>query len=181
MVIGLAGRRVDAIHAKHARFSSDRKNIDRVRRRLQAMFVSQGAIALVSSAACGADILALEEAGRLGLRRRIVLPFSSTKFRQTSVIDRPGDWGVLYDKAVDEVRAAGDLVVLKSVSDNDAYITVNHAIIEDAIAMGESLKCPVSAVRVWEGKARGEGDLTEEFGIYAQTRGVRLLDDVMTS
>lgn len=180
MVIGLAGRRVDAIGAKHSRFSPDPQNIDRVRRRLHAMLVSEGAIALVSSAACGADLLALEEGGRLGLRRRIVLPFSPAKFRETSVIDRPGDWGMLYDSVVEEARAHHDLMVLESESETDAYIEANHAIIEEAIALGESLKYPISAVRVWEGKARGAGDLTEEFGLYARARGVRLIDDVMT-
>lgn len=87
---------------------------------------------------------------------------------------------MLYDSVVEEARAHHDLMVLESESETDAYIEVNHAIIEEAIALGESLKYPISAVRVWEGKARGAGDLTEEFGLYARARGVRLIDDVMT-
>jgi hypothetical protein len=179
MVIALAGRRVDATDAKRSRFSPEPENIERVRRRIHTMFISQGAVALVSSAACGADLLALEEAGRLGLRRRIVLPFSRAKFRSTSVIDRPGNWGSLYDRAVEEVGAQGDLVVLESETDG-AYVKTNHTIIEEAIALGSGLKHLVSAVRVWEGKTRGAGDLTEEFGLYANERGVPLIDDVPT-
>lgn len=178
MIIALAGRRVDAISAKQTRFSPEPENIERVRRRLHAMLISKGSIALVSSAACGADLLALEEAGRLGLRRKIVLPFSRAKFRSTSVIDRPGSWGPLYDKAVEEVDAQGDLIVLEL--GRGAYIKTNHTIIEKAIALGIDLKCPVSAVRVWEGKARGAGDLTEEFGRYAKKRGIPLIEDVPT-
>jgi hypothetical protein len=40
----------------------------------------QSADALVCSAACGADLIALEEAERLGIRRCSVLPFSPDRF-----------------------------------------------------------------------------------------------------
>ena len=181
MIIALAGRRVDAIDVKPNRFSPELENIERVRERLHALFVSQGAIAMVSSAACGADLLALEEAGRLGLRRKVILPFDRAKFRSTSVIDRPGNWGPLFDKAVEEVDLLGDLTILASESEGAAYVNTNHAIIEEAIALGKNLNYPVSAVRVWEGNARGSGDLTEEFGLYAKMRGVPLIDDVLTA
>jgi len=175
MIIALAGRRVDAIGAKQSRFSPEPQNIERVRRRLRAMLISKGSIALVSSAACGADLLALEEAGLLGLRRTIVLPFSRAKFRSTSVVDRPGNWGALYDKAVEEVHMQGDLIVLDRGLEGSAYVKTNHTIIEKAIALGRDLKHPVSAVRVWEGKSRGTGDLTEEFGLYAKKKGIPLI------
>jgi hypothetical protein len=35
------------------------------------------------------------------------------------------------------------------------------------------------AIRVWEGKTRGEGDLTEEFGEYAKMKGLGVVE-VMT-
>ena len=180
MIIALAGRRVDAIGAKQSRFSPEPQNIERVRRRLRAMLISKGSIALVSSAACGADLLALEEAGLLGLRRKIVLPFSRAKFRSTSVVDRPGNWGPLYDKAVEEVNAQGDLIVLEPGLESGAYVKTNHTIIEKAIALGKDLKYPVSAVRVWDGQSRGTNDLTEEFGLYAKKRGIPLIEDVPT-
>ncbi|HEY2466558.1 MAG TPA: hypothetical protein VGI45_01795 [Terracidiphilus sp.] len=180
MIIALAGRRVDAIGAKQIRFSPEPENIERVRKRLHAMFLSNSAIALVSSAACGADLLALEEAGRLGLRRRVILPFSPARFRSTSVIDRPGNWGPLYDTTIKDVDSQGDLMVLASASETEAFVETNHAIIEEAIALGENLQCPVSAVRVWDGTARGAGDLTEEFGHYAKKRGIPLIQDVFT-
>jgi hypothetical protein len=180
MIIALAGRRVDAIDAKQRRFSSEPENIERVRQRLRTMFITQGSIALVSSAACGADLLALEEAGRLGLRRKIVLPFNPAKFKLTSVIDRLGDWGTLYDKAIAEADARGDLMVLASELEDGAYIRTNHTIIEEAIALGNHLEDSVSALLVWEGRSRGAGDLTEEFGLYANEKGLPLLDDVLT-
>ena len=180
MVIALAGRRVDAIGTNQSRFSPEPENVERVRRLIRAMLIAKGSIALVSSAACGADLLALEEAGRLGIRRKIVLPFSRTKFRFTSVIDRPGDWGPPYDKAIEEVAAQEDLIVLQPGSEGEAYVETNHTIIEQAITLGNDLRQPVTAVRVWEGKARGADDLTAEFGLYAKKRGVRLIEDVST-
>jgi hypothetical protein len=180
MVIALAGRRIDAADAKSIRFASNPESIDCVRRRLHRLFVSEGATGLVSSAACGADLLALEEAGRLGLRRKIVLPFDPGRFRESSVVDRGGDWGPLFDAAIKEVASRDDLIALQSESGSDPYLEVNHAIIEEALAMGHDLRCRVSAVRVWEGQSRGEGDVTEEFGVYAGKRDVPLLGDVLT-
>src|SRR6202007_3063310 len=89
--------------------------------------------ARVCSAACGADLIALEEAERLGLRRRIVLPFPAKRFRETSVTDRPGEWGALYDRLIGEAKAAGDLVVLSGTGDDDAaYAAANTTIVHEA-------------------------------------------------
>ena len=68
--------------------------------------------ALVSSAARGADLLALEEAGNLGMRRRCIPPFNRKRFRETSVVDQPGDWGNLYERIVDAVEANGVLELI---------------------------------------------------------------------
>lgn len=51
-----------------------------VRQRLVDMLAAERADALVRSAACGADLIALEEAERLGIRRCVVLPFSPDQF-----------------------------------------------------------------------------------------------------
>jgi hypothetical protein len=172
MIIALAGRRIDAIDAEQRRFSPEQENVERVRHRISAFLISQGAVALVSSAACGADLLGQTEAGELGLRRRIVLPSSPAEFRTSSVTDRPGDWGPVFDTVVNEVNALDDLLIIRPESEDTAYAEVNHKIISEALALGKTLQCPVTAVRVWEGKSRGEGDLTEEFGEYALSKGI---------
>jgi hypothetical protein len=142
------------------------------------MLRAQGATMLVSSAACGADLLALGEAGSLGMRRRIVLPFDRQKFRAESVTDRPGDWGLLYDQALHEVDEQ-DLLVIQPSSDDKAYADVNHAIVDQALSVGQQFSLPVVAALVWDGKSRGEGDLTEEFAVYARNKGVPVVE-VMT-
>jgi hypothetical protein len=131
---------------------------------------------LVSSAACGADLLALAVASEMGLRRRVVLPFNRDKFRSSSVIDRPGAWGPLYDAVLNDVQAAGDMVIAPTAPEDKAYLETNHIIIEQALSLGEALKQHCVAIRVWEGKTRGEGDPTEEFGEYAREKGIDLFD-----
>src|ERR671936_863361 len=100
MIIALAGRRIDAASASPARFPGE--NIGMVAEALQRLFRTEGATAVVSSAACGADLIALREAGALKLRRRVVLPFAAASFRGSSVTDRPGEWGPLFDAIVQE-------------------------------------------------------------------------------
>ncbi len=140
------------------------------------MLQTRRAEMLVSSAACGADLLALLEAGDLGLRRRIVLPFHRDRFRRTSVIDRPGDWGFIFDEVVNEVEAGGDLLVIQPSSDDKAYVEANHAIVNEALSLGEKRQVPVVAALVWEGKSGGEDDLTEEFGAYALRMGLPIVN-----
>jgi hypothetical protein len=178
MIIALAGRRIDAADAKQERFPA--KNVAMVRERIRLMLQSQRATVVVSSAACGADLLALSEARSMGLRRRIVLPFEREKFRATSVMDRPGEWGALYDETLNEVENNSDLLVIQSKEDDDkAYAGASHVIVDEALSLGQQLQQPALAVLVWEGQSRGAGDLTEEFGTFAKNKGVAVAN-IMT-
>jgi hypothetical protein len=177
MILALAGRRVDAADAKQQRFPA--KNVDIVRERIRSMLQTHDTAVLVSSAACGADLLALSEAGKLGLRRRVVLPFDREKFRTTSVTDRQGDWGPLYDRVLNEVEKNGDLLVMQLNSEDEAYAEANHAMLDQALSLGQQLQDRVTAVLVWDGKSRGEGDLTEEFRVYARNKSIPVVE-VMT-
>ena len=168
-VAALAGRRIDAGDSATPRFPLDHAAI--VRDRLKALFITEGTDALVCSAACGADLIALDVAGALGLRRRVVLPFAPERFRETSVTDRPGDWGPLFDRIIGEVRAAGDVVVLGLDEGDDAtYAAANDAILNEAEGLATGPPADVVAVIVWEGGSRGEGDLTEAFATSARAR-----------
>jgi hypothetical protein len=175
MIIALAGRRIDAAGAETPRFPSE--NIELVRGRLRDLFERNEAKALVSSAACGADLLALQEAETLGMRRRVVLPFDRRRFRETSVVDRPGDWGNLYDRIVDQVEATGDLVILSLGSDDaNAFNAANGAILDEAMALWRELKLQTIGVLVWDGSPRGEEDLTRSFGDEARARGFSVIE-----
>src|SRR6185295_18726756 len=174
MVIALAGRRPDAPGAP-PRFPP--ANIALVAERLRRLFRLEGATAVVSSAACGADLIALREAGTLKARLRVVLPFGRQEFRALSVTDRPGDWGDTFDRIIDEVSQAGALSMLSGRPNDDAaYAAANVAILDAAQALGRQTGQEVCAVVVWEGKSRGEGDLTEAFAQAARERGWRILE-----
>jgi hypothetical protein len=174
MIIALAGRRVDSADAKEPRFPL--RNVESVRARARAVFREKGATALVSSAACGADLIALSEAGQLGLRRRVILPFERRRFRETSVTDRPGEWGPLYDQVLDAMEAAGDLVILQNGSEDEAYSAANRAILDEAVELAEAVHEPATAVLIWDGVSRGDHDLTEEFGDEARKRGLAVTE-----
>lgn len=175
MVIALAGRRIDAPGATPARFPDT--NITLVEARVRDVFQRLGGTTVVSSAACGADLIALQEAGRLAMRRRVVLAADRDRFRKTSVEDRPGDWAATYDRVIDEVAARGDLVVIQNPGAGDAvYPTANRRILDEAIALGKTAGEPVAAAVIWDGTARGAGDWTEDFRKAAKDRGLEVLE-----
>jgi hypothetical protein len=172
-VVALAGRRVDVEGTDPPRFPLG--NVPLVRERLAQLLVAEHAVAVVSSAACGADLIALEEAERLGLRRRIVLPFPPDRFRDTSVIDRPGHWSPVFDRLIAAARDAGDLVVLDASAHagDAAYAAANEAIIQEAQALaydGEARR--LLAVVIWEGAKRSGSDSTEGFRKLAAKAGI---------
>jgi predicted ArsR family transcriptional regulator len=177
-VIALAGRRTDAPDATNVRFPQ--ANVDIVKERIRRHLERLTARTLVCSAACGADLVALDAAGELGLRRRVVLPFSQARFRQTSVIDRGAEWGSLFDRILAELRVQNDVVTLESVADDvAAYVAANTRILDEAQSAAATAE-DIVAVLVWEGESRGEDDLTEAFGREARLRGLPVVH-VLTS
>lgn len=174
MIIALSGRRVDALGAEQPRFPL--QNVARVKDEVRQSLQNQQASAVVSSAACGADLIALSEAGSLGLRRRVVLPFEPGRFRETSVVDRPGDWGVIYDQVINEVKANGDLIVLDKTEQDDPYAATNKVILNEAIALAGQTQEPVGTLLIWDGASRGKEDFTESFGTESRKLGLPVFE-----
>jgi hypothetical protein len=161
-VAALAGRRIDAPDGFPARFPLSR--VTEVRAALANVLRKNCVTELVCSAACGADLIALAAAEELDIRRRIVLPFDIKTFRLTSVVDRPGEWGGLYDHLVDAARVAGDLIILNGdPEDESSYSRANHEIIRETTLVSNR----ALAILVWEGSSRGKDDTTEEFRLLA--------------
>jgi hypothetical protein len=174
MVIAFAGRRVDAPDAVEKRFSPE--NANRVRQEIRDFLKAEKATLLVSAAACGSDILALEAAGELGIRRRVVLPYDKVTFKQSSVIDRNGDWGERYDRILAEVQGRDDLVVDDYDQDEESYFAANHDILDQAEELAEETKQPLAALVVWNGVAYGEEDITSHFLEEARQRGLKVTE-----
>jgi hypothetical protein len=174
-VICLAGRRIDQANAKPPRFPLE--NADLVTGRLADLFRRETAVALVCSAACGADILALEEAERQQIRFRVVLPFERLRFRSKSVVDRGEKWGPRFDRLADLASQSDDLLVLDDVNQNDdlLFVSANSRIRLEAAMLARTLSAPslrLLAVAVWEGQPRPGDDFTWDFLRAAETEGV---------
>ncbi len=133
-------------------------------------------MAIVASAACGADILALEAARELGLRTRIVLPFERTRFRRTSVIDRGGEWGPRFDAIIDDADARQDLIVLMPANGNDdmAYAAATARIIDETVVLGRAYGAVPIALAIWDEKPRATVDATKEFVDQVARAGIEL-------
>ena len=171
MIIALAGRRIDAPEASVPRFPLG--NVPLVEQRLAQLFEDVSATMLVSSAACGADLVALGAARGRGLRRHVILPFGRDTFRATSVTDRPGDWGSLYDRVLAEIDRDGEVATLGGQGEGAAaYLAANHAILQRALTRSRQSGTEAMAVLVWEGSSRGDDDATAAFGDEARMLGL---------
>ncbi|HEU5378925.1 MAG TPA: hypothetical protein VFV38_26165 [Ktedonobacteraceae bacterium] len=156
-----------------------------MRKRIYELLIEQKATALVSSAACGADLLALDVAGELGIRRRVILPFGTERFRALSVIDRPGEWGTLFDRIISEVCQKKDLIFLhERKTDKTKFIYTNTCIFDEALSLARStaqrnstiISDRIIAVIVWEGKSHGEDDMTVDFAQEAIARSIPITE-----
>ena len=178
MIVAVAGRRIDAPGAQPARFPLKRRT--QVRSNIKAALRRMGATTIVSSAACGADLLALDAARALGLRRRIILPYRAEWFLADSVTDRPGRWKFLYETLIAEARASGDLVTLTFPrGSDDAFRAANETILSEAqrLARQESLRNPAAALGgliIWEGAPRGPEDITAHLKERLEQAGARM-------
>lgn len=168
MVVALAGRRIDAEEADESRFPL--RNVELVRERLRALFKDKRATVLVCAGACGADLIALELAGELDMERWMVLPGSVSDFRKESVIDRPGDWGRLYDRIINELGAHVE-IRSSSGEQDDKYLKGNDAILNRASELANQKGKNRYCVIAWDGKPRGEDDITHAFKQKAESMG----------
>jgi hypothetical protein len=178
-IIALAGRRIDAVGADPPRFPLGA--VDEVRQRVHALLQRSAATWLVSSAACGADLVAHEAARMLNVQQRIVLPFARDEFRRRSVADRPGNWESIFDRLVDELQASANVVQLDLPVDAcDTFARTNEIILDEAVRLMTSSTSPALAAVVWEGHSRGLGDTTAAFADAARARGVQVTEVLTT-
>jgi hypothetical protein len=166
-ITALAGRRIDAADAQDRRFPAENEAV--VAQRIRDLLVGTASTGVVASAACGADILALECAREFGLNRRVVLAFSRERFRSTSVADRGEEWGRRFDAILAGLRR-DDIIELNLEGDEDAaYAATNARILDEAEKLAAGRR--VLAVVVWDGVASVDSaDLTDAFRQLAIAR-----------
>ena len=164
-----AGRRVDAPDATVARFPP--QNVPEVRKRIQLMLENRKPVAIVSSAACGADLLLLDVADEMHVPRHVLLPSTPEEFRVSSVTDRPGNWGELYSKAL----RTSSVEVLKVPQGQEGYLETNLKLLDRAQVLAKRKQTTVEALVVWNKEPRGADDVTAHFLEQARLRKMPIL------
>ena len=166
-IAALAGRRIDSQDTDISRFPLT--EAEHVFHKLIRRFRLEHVEHLICSAACGADILALEAAKKLAIPATIVLPFVPDIFRNISVTDRPGNWGERYDLLVKVAHDRDALIELGfDADDENAFSKTNSRIIH--LAINSRFRRKLAFV-VWEGKSRGGDDSTADFLNNALSQG----------
>ena len=165
-VVVAAGRRVDAPDAQTARFPA--ANVDAVRQKIRDFFAREKASALVCSGACGADLLALQVAGQRHVKRYMVLGAEPAEFRKSSVTDRPGNWGELFDQAM----KASKVGVLKVPDGQEGYLETNLKLLDRAQEVAKQSDTAVVALVIWDERSRGADDVTDHFLQQAKLRKI---------
>jgi hypothetical protein len=156
-VVVSAGRRVDAPDARTRRFPS--QNVPVVRTKVEEYLEQQRPSAVVASAACGTDLILLRAAENRHVPCRVLLPSSRSEFRQSSVTDRPGDWGQIYD----EVLQGAQVEELALPSGHEGYLALNERLLDKAREVAAALGTSVTALVIWNKQSRGEDDVTAHF------------------
>ena len=174
MIVALAGRRIDEVGIGTIRFPL--KNITAVKAQLKKIFISLKPAALVCSGACGADLLALESAGELGIARSMIIPFEPALFKSKSVEDRPGNWGALFDSMYQQTNKEEKVQVMNYPGDDDdTYRKTNIDILNRAEALAEKFddEKNILVIIVWDGKPKDKNDITAHFKKEARLRGFK--------
>jgi predicted acylesterase/phospholipase RssA len=158
MIIALAGRRIDDRYS--AGVSFPHSQIAAVQQKLRDCFQRNKLTHLVCSAACGSDLLAVQEAITLpGVTHiTLILPFDKETFLRVSVIDRGVEWGDLFHKVIRDKRVSVQELQVHH-GGADVFIETNIHIVSEAKKTGGDVKCVV----VWDGKEKKGSDYSALF------------------
>jgi hypothetical protein len=166
-IMVVAGRRIDATNASKARFPL--VCVDMVSERLRAVLANSRPKAMITSGACGADLVALQVAIERQIPCRMVLPFNRQRFRAESVVDRPGDWGPIFDRIYQVVKRGLGVKTLPTTHDaHRDFQRTNQYLIREAQRIAEEQGDPnIMALIMWDGAPRGDDDMTADFAALA--------------
>lgn len=155
----VTGRRVDTIGSDLERFPL--RCIPLVKSEIANILSNQSVEMIVSSGACGVDLLALEAAMDAGIRFHLVLPFDCQTFRATSVVDRPGNWGSIFDDALQIAKNDDLLTILNLPSGHDSTYTTTNDYVLDIVSSAGVFSNKLVIVG-WEGNPKLSGpDVTD--------------------
>jgi hypothetical protein len=158
-LIVFAGHRVDAPGRTEPRFPPTREAQAKalIREAIESLRSDDFELAGLGSAAAGADILAHEVCGELGLKSTICLPMPAKDYARM-VFEDLDDWRTRFldlqrDHKVFELSDKAGLPRWLSDSRMDAWERGNHWVMQMALTWGAKR---ITLVALWDGKAVGD-------------------------
>jgi predicted acylesterase/phospholipase RssA len=159
MIAVFAGRRIDKAGSEVPRFPAS--VVRDVRNLIIGSFKKNAVSRLICSAACGADLLALEVAKELNIPVDIFLPFERDRFKTTSVSDCSEVWGMSFDELVKKNQRT-ELHLLNLNGHTAPFFATNDKMLNHARPLDG-----VKAFIVWDGVAKDNDDATSNFRDHA--------------
>lgn len=157
MVVVLAGRRPDPKDSPYRRFPME--NAIAVRERIRSVLVHLQPRVYVSSGACGADLLGQDIARTLSVDSYVVLPYEEDRFRKTSVLDRPGHWGELYDRIIHDTKKDGKFISL-DIEGEEPFLKASKEMLRISRDLSHTDE-RTNGIIAWEGRGKTENDITQ--------------------
>jgi class 3 adenylate cyclase len=172
-VVVFSGHMLDQPGRKRPRFplSSEKKAAGEIAAVLKRLDARIG----FASAACGADILFLEEMLRLGGEINVILPFEKEAFAETSVDIIPGgDWQRRFNRVLKQAKTVITASEHRFSGNPVAYQYANSLQHGMAILRARMLDTDVIPMVLWDGKP-GDGPWgTASFADYITSKGLGL-------
>jgi class 3 adenylate cyclase/tetratricopeptide (TPR) repeat protein len=144
-----SGHMLDGPGRETPRFQA--ADINRVQSEINRFFDSKRIGITYSSAACGSDILFLEEAIRRGVESIIVLPFPPEEFKRSSVSFAGPDWERRFDKVIASASNVINLDDDPSAPGAIAFTYTNRYLDGAAMLRARALATEVCCLAVWDG------------------------------
>jgi hypothetical protein len=129
VIVVFGGVQIDGADTGLSRFTDGA--VTEVTRRTCAVLDKLRPRMVLGAAASGADLTVLRAAWLTGLARRVVLPFSVDRFRETSVASRGQKWVEAYNSALASL-GTGELEILDETEDDAVYRRTNTRLLERA-------------------------------------------------
>lgn len=102
----------------------------------------------------------------------VLLPSEPESFRRSSVADRPGNWGEIYDNVLKTAR----LEIFKLPEGQEGYLETNQKLLERGQQLANDFGVDAEALVIWNGASRGPDDVTAHFLHEAKSRKMKILE-----
>jgi len=154
-VIAFTGHMIDPPDRAQKRFPQEQEPLvrDEISRKLKELNAGNA----YASAACGADIIFLEEMLKRGGEINIILPFEEDKFIETSVNTIPGsNWTERFHDVKARAAKVQILGYYDASSNNQTnFEFANLFLYGAAVARSQTLDTSIQTLAVWDGQIEG--------------------------